>query len=32
LAGIERNCGENHNHAPTYLPLLRARQRAGDRR
>lgn len=32
LAGIERNCGENHNHAPTYLPLLRARQRAGHRR
>jgi AraC-like DNA-binding protein len=28
LAGIERNCGENHNHAPTYLPLLRARQRS----
>jgi AraC-like DNA-binding protein len=28
LAGIERNCGENHNHAPTYQPLLRARQHA----
>ena len=26
LAGIERNCGENHNHAPTYQPLLRARR------
>ncbi|WP_203987345.1 helix-turn-helix domain-containing protein [Virgisporangium aurantiacum] len=25
LAGIERNCGENHIHAPTYQPLLRAR-------
>jgi AraC-like DNA-binding protein len=32
LAGIERNCGENHNHAPTYLPLLRARQRAAHQR
>ncbi len=28
LAGIARNCGENHNHAPTYEPLVRARQRA----
>ena len=30
LAGTERNCGENHNHAPTYFPLLRARQRASQ--
>jgi hypothetical protein len=26
VAGIDRNCGENHNHAPTYQPLLRARR------
>ncbi|MBU2667240.1 helix-turn-helix domain-containing protein [Actinoplanes bogorensis] len=26
LAGIERNCGENHIHTPTYQPLLRARE------
>jgi AraC-like DNA-binding protein len=25
LAGIERNCGENHVHTPTYQPLVRAR-------
>lgn len=28
LAGIERCCGESHNHAATYQPLLRARSGA----
>jgi AraC-like DNA-binding protein len=26
LAGIDRCCGESHNHAATYQPLLRARR------
>ncbi|MEU5881805.1 helix-turn-helix domain-containing protein [Spirillospora sp. NPDC047279] len=26
LAGIERNCGESHDHSATYQPLLRARR------
>jgi AraC-like DNA-binding protein len=28
LAGLDRNCGENHDHTPTYRPLLRARRLA----
>jgi len=32
LAGIEHNCGENHNHAPTYQPLLRAAARPAPSR